>query len=284
MRLTAYSALAISMLGVACTTPQATNPTCPCTCPSGSTAASSAPTVPLPNATANAPAPATSGDVATLVAAQKADEYLHTAQKKLAWHDVPGCIADLDAHDRTDPRPEVASTNARSGHGALIRGQCLMRAGQCDAGRTLFRDAYADAQGMNVSPRQLDTVVDSMVGMNCTAPQAPRDRFLVARFTLQDGAWTSTRTVAECTSAYQTIMSLRSTVTPKDDDDALVKDPLSFLFASAPNCLARAGDCAAAYKTYQQVMTEKFGQAQWTKNPQTTRQTFESMTPSCKGK
>jgi pentatricopeptide repeat protein len=220
-------------------------------------------------------------DVARIL---QASEHLDAARKKMAWHDGAGCLADLDEHDKLDPRPAMASTNADS-YAAMLRAQCLMLAGQCEAGRTLYRKAFTAMQGANGSPEQTEKVTDAMVGMYCHGTNlSPRDQVLQARAELQAGAWMTTKPAATCLAAYKTVMKNRTTVVPRDDDDVMVKDPVSFLLVAAPNCLARAGDCEAAWKVYQEIAAEKFKGQIILSKPDILRSSFESITPKCKGK
>ena len=105
--------------------------------------------------------------------------------------------------------------------------------------------------------------------------------------TLQDGAWTKTLDVATCTNAYKTIMRLKDTVKPKDEDDALLKDPLMFMMTAAPNCLAKAGDCNAAFTAYWEIAKEHYKGSKteaWMSKEENARKNFESTVQRCKGK
>jgi hypothetical protein len=223
----------------------------------------------------------------------EASEHLDAARHKMAWRDGAGCLAELDAHDRLDARPSAVSTSERAVQASMLRAQCLMLAGQCDAGRKLMAESYTYSLGLQTSPLNTQRTVDAMVGLYCQgASLSPRDQFLVARFTLQQGASATTATPATCLDAYRTIRRLRTTVTPKDDDDLLVKDPLSFLVTAAPGCVARAGDCAGAYSVYREATKAfyesdpRFGPPMqpWWNDDARTRSAFESTFPRCKNK
>ncbi len=63
---------------------------------------------------------------------------------------------------------------------------------------------------------------------------------------------------AFCVSAYENAWSLRETVKPRDDDDKRIKDVLRLLLATAPSCVARAGDCDGAFTIYKEIARELF--------------------------
>ncbi len=219
-------------------------------------------------------------------AEKKALEHFDAAQKKLISRDGKGCLAELDAHDKLDARPMGMSTNPTAAWSAMVRAQCLMLAGQCEAGKILFRKAWS-AQNPGEDASRTDTIVGVYAGKNCQGNMSPRDEFLKARMTLQDGAWTKTLDVATCTNAYKTIMRLKDTVKPKDEDDALLKDPLMFMMTAAPNCLAKAGDCNAAFTAYWEIAKEHYkgGKTEvWFSKEENARKNFESTVQRCKGK
>ena len=231
---------------------------------------------------ASASAPLTESDVAKII---RAGEHAQTAQRRFAWHDGAGCLAELDEHDRLDPRADQASTSTDTSYLALLRAECMMLVGQCDAGRTMYKKAFTAMQGKNGSPEQTEKVTDAIVGMYCHGTNmTPRDRVLTARMELQQGAWMTTKTPEQCMSAFETVWKNRSTVVPRDEDDVMVKDPLGFLYATAPNCLARAGDCAGAWKVFQDITNEKFKGQAWISKPDVVKKTFESIVPKCQGK
>ncbi len=219
-------------------------------------------------------------------AEKKAVEHFDSATKKLAVRDGKGCLADLDAHDKLDPRPMGLSSNAAAAWPSLLRGQCLMLAGQCEAGKVLMRKSWSAAHP-DQDASTVDTIVGSYVGKHCQGNLTPRDEFLKARMTLQDGAWTKTLDVATCTNAYKTILRLKDSVKPKDDDDALLKDPTMFMLSAAPNCLAKAGDCTAAFNAYWEIAKIHYKGTQtekWYSEEANARTNFASTVQRCKGK
>src|SRR5437868_3358403 len=131
--------------------------------------------------------------------------------------DGKGCLAELDEHDKLDARPNGLSTNPAAMSIAHVRAQCLMVSGQCDAGKTLFRKAYATSYGGQTSAEQTDQVTEATAGIWCTGKLGDRDEFIRARTELQNGAYISAKDVKVCMADYQIIMKLKEKVKPKDD-------------------------------------------------------------------
>lgn len=238
---------------------------------------------PIAPATSDAPAP--SAQPSPITAADDLETTMYVAQQKLTWRDGPACLAALDAHDKLDQRPHHKSTDPTASYVAMMRAECMMLAGQCEAGKALFRAAWVQQQPHEDATRT-QTIVDVMVGKYCQGSSlTPRDRLLVARMTLQDGAWTKTLAPAQCMSAYRDVMTLRATVKPRDDEDSLVKEPLLFLLSAAPACLAKAGDCDAAFAVYREVATAQYENtpsAPWFQKEANARQSFYSTVRKCR--
>ena len=117
-----------------------------------------------------AAAPETS-DAASLAGRMKADsdrqheaeEHVQAARRKLGAHDGKGCLAELDQHDALDSRPESLSTNTSAYVLSELRSECLMAAGQCDAGKKMFRISYGNMYP-NVAPSMVDTITSGYAG------------------------------------------------------------------------------------------------------------------------
>jgi len=219
---------------------------------------------------------------------KRAASLLSSANVKKQSGDGKACLADLDQHDGLDSRPEGMSTNPASGKVAGLRAECMMLAGQCDAGKAAFRKAVAATKGGELGPDQIDKITDAEAAQYCAGGKlSDRDEYLRAIATLnRGGLGIQTKTVAECQSAFDTFMKLRTTVKPKDASDNLIPEkPLVALGVPAPSCFARAGDCAAAYKVHE-AMNDAKGPNDDYKAPdaKTLRRTFESLVAICKGK
>lgn len=207
--------------------------------------------------------------------------HLDSANVKKASKDGKGCLAELDQHDTLDPRQ--LSTNPASGKIAGLRGECLMLAGQCDAGKAHFRKAVQATKADEVGPDRLDKIVEAEGSLYCTGDNLnPRDQFLRAQQTLTQGAFVQKKTVAECQAALDTIIKLRTTVKRKDADDAIPEKPMTSIAVPALQCFAKAGDCAAAYKAHKQMndIREDFKP----KDEKQSRAMFDGWVPTCKGK
>ncbi|MCC6214387.1 MAG: hypothetical protein IT376_05935 [Polyangiaceae bacterium] len=203
------------------------------------------------------------------------------AIQKQAAKDGKACLQELDAHDRLDPTHQ--STNPRGGMGYL-RAQCLMLAGQCDAGKELARKVAEGAGGFE-GPERVEKFVDALVMMYCQGKMSDRDTILRALKDLQDGAYMAKKPVAFCQAAYATVQRLRGKVKPKDEDDAQIVNLDRNLYQLAASCFGRAEDCATAYRVYEEgyplINADKLDAATKQK---IIRGAFESSVPKCKGK
>ena len=102
------------------------------------------------------------------------------AETKLGARDGKGCLAELDEHDRLDPRPSGISTSAGASL-ASARARCLMLAGQCPAGKDAFRKALEQSGGATLGPAQLDRKTDETATQYCQgSTMSPRDQYLKA--------------------------------------------------------------------------------------------------------
>jgi hypothetical protein len=190
---------------------------------------------------------------ATTDAEKAAAEHLDTARLKKAAKDGKSCIAELDEHDKLDPRPGGLSTNPKAYASATLRGECLMLAGNCEGGKDLFRKAYATQYG--TSAEETEKTTENFAIMDCQGgaggKMSDRDQYIQALDELQRGAFETPKTAAVCDGHYATAMKFRKTVKQKDDSDWHVpKEPIGVLTNIAPGCLAKAGACDRAYKVY----------------------------------
>lgn len=263
MRLSAVSAFAFCVLVVACQhdpPPVSSGPA-----PSGSSS--------------NGPAAYAdpSACVDAVAAHQKAVQArLDDARVKMSARDGAGCLADLDAYDKLDPWTGAPTTDPKSAF-ALMRGQCMMLAGQCSPGKDLYRAALANNSGATFGPEMMDKSVDAVASMYCQGSAlAPRDELLRALMDINTGAYMTKKTPAECKAAYDTAKRLASTVPPKDADDTMVKQANDILRVAGPTCFAHAGDCQDAWTTFH---------AEWQQLPNMSepilKQTFPNVARGC---
>lgn len=182
---------------------------------------------------------------------KKAAEHADQARAKLTARDGKSCIAELDMHDKLDPRPAGLSTNAKGSYYAMLRAQCLMVMGQCDAGKQLYRRSLEATATVQMGPEQVDRSVDAVAGMFCQGSNMNgRDRIIKATQELSQGAYMSKKDTAFCAAQVKTLKELIPTTKPKDEDDDAVLNAPDALSNSGTACFVKAGDCDAAWNHY----------------------------------
>lgn len=215
-------------------------------------------------------------------AQKKALALYESARQKSESGDGKGCLADLDQHDQLDPRPGGLSTNGASIDAAMTRGHCLALAGQCSgAARDLLRKAW-EARTPEAPAERIDGVVSAELGKYCRVGNGSgvddKSKFAVAKTTLLNGGNGITRTtVTECQTAFDDWMKLHAKVDPTAKYDSVTYN--------ATMCFVKAGDCAAAWKTYKAINDAKGPGDGWKgKDDKQTRVGFEGIAGECKGK
>lgn len=213
---------------------------------------------------------------------EEAQARIEAAQRKIAAKDGPGCIKELDAYDKLNPKKK--STDPKVPY-AMYRGQCLMMAGKCDAGKVLTRKYFEQTGSM--MPEQLDRYAESLGSMYCQGKLSDRDTMLKAIMELQKGAYQGDIGAKACNDAYATIVKLRDKVKPKDEEDTQISTAKTHSHHSAAACLGRAGDCKAALKVYMDAELKNDWAAKMTDKAQRDtliKNNFESSVQKCKGK
>jgi hypothetical protein len=223
---------------------------------------------------------------ATTDAEKAAVAHLESAWQKHNAKDGKSCLAELDEHDKLDPRPLGLSTNPAAGKVAGLRGDCLMLAGQCDVGKAHFRKALEATKSGEMGVDQMDKVTEAEAAAFCQGGKmSDRDKYLKAMAELRDGGFgVKTKTLAECTAAFDTFMKLRTVVKRKDADDSMIPEkPLDAMGMPAPNCFAKAGDCDAALKSYKAMNDAKGPDEGWkAKDDKQLKTAFDGLVPKCK--
>lgn len=179
-------------------------------------------------------------------ASGEAGERFKSAQAKFAAKDGKGCLSELDAHDKLNPKDK--STEPKSGFPHYLRAQCLMVAGKCDAGKSMAVKGLAVMQG-DQSPDQLDAHVEGLAKLYCQGKMNDRDTLLQATHNLVMGG-VNKKDAAYCKTNYETAKRLFKTVKPKDEDDSQIVHGPRTLYDSAARCAVKAGDCELAWKLY----------------------------------
>jgi hypothetical protein len=214
---------------------------------------------------------------------KQAAEMMSSARVKMNANDGKGCLKELDAAAKLDPKAD--SQDPKSGM-AILRSQCLMVSGQCDAGKQLARKWYENSMGQNFGPEQIDSAVEGLGRMHCQGKMSDRDALLKASMDLMHGAHMSKKDVKFCEAAHKRIVALRDKVKPKDGlDNEIITlrdrpDNTEFTLAT---CLGRAGDCKRARKVYDGVMAKNFATIEdAAQKEQMLQNGFESMVQICK--
>ena len=190
-------------------------------------------------------------------AQKKAEERFEAAKSKLNAKDGKGCLAELDAHDKLDPRPAAQSTSAKGSYFAMVRSQCLMLSGKCDAGKALLRKVYSASLPTDTSPEEIDRTTDAMAAKFCQGKVSDRDALIRARTELIGSSYSSkTLDGATCKKDIAIIDTLRFKVKPTGADDTMIQDSERVLWQSGSRCLAKAGECSAALANYDRMYVE----------------------------
>ena len=207
---------------------------------------------------------------------------IETAQTKLASRDGKGCISELDAYDKLEPKRK--STDPKIAW-STYRAQCLMLAGKCDAGKLLYRKFLEGNNPLQQGPEQLDKAVEGIAAMNCQGKMSPRDELLQGWNTFMMASIKKV-TVADCDAAYEKVVKHVKTVKPKDDEDHQVRMASTEMYSMGANCYARAGDCKKARAIFDKHMPpERYASI---KDPAVRQQSmdasFDGIVSKCKAK
>ena len=180
---------------------------------------------------------------------EKAQGHIEAAGAKSSARDGKGCVAELNAADKLDPRPAVVSTNPGSSW-SYMRGSCLMMAGQCPAGRQLVRK-YMEKIMSSQGPEAIDTQVDATAARYCQgANLSAREQLLQANEAMRLGSQTK-KDPAYCNQSYDRVKKASAAVTPNGPDDMMIISAQSTdQEMAAAHCLSRAGDCSAAWTMF----------------------------------
>ncbi len=216
-----------------------------------------------------------------LAMSDEARARVEAASAKLTAGDGAGCLRELDAHDRLDPKHK--STDPASPF-AITRAMCVMKAGKCNAGKVQMRKtlerqpAFAQA-----GPEKIDRTVDAYAAKYCEGAMDPTDALRKALVELQDAAFTSRKTVAFCDERYAAVKRLLPRAKPRDEDDVQIRDAKKSLVTVVPLCYQRAGDCDKAWQAYQEVAADTVANVAQEQRASVLRGGFEAIVRKCKG-
>jgi hypothetical protein len=207
---------------------------------------------------------------------------LESAMAKANSRDGKGCLKELDAHAKLDPKHD--SQDPKSGF-SFVRGQCLMLAGKCDAGKELMRKTFENGPTAQYGDEFIDKSVEGMTNMYCQGKMNDRDTLLKAYNELIMASSTVKKDVKFCDAQFATIQKLATKLKPKDGED------YKNVKLHVQLCYARAGDCDKAYKGYKADMLEKvepkaleYYKENGGVDEKLVRPAFDSMFKKCTGK
>lgn len=176
--------------------------------------------------------PPVAGDVSDRVMA---------ANRKMMHGDGAGCLAELDAVAKNNPSLDKSLL--------MIRAQCEMLVGKCQQGKKTIAEYYE--REVALSPERAQIMAEQIGSMRCRGgDMTDRDRLLTALYELSDGAYVNKRSAEDCEANVKRVKELAPKVPPRDPDDGQVRGGPTALFHTGAACLARAGDCVAAYRVY----------------------------------
>jgi hypothetical protein len=215
-----------------------------------------------------APTNAAGNDVAALV---------RSASAKARKRDGAGCLRDLDRVAKTD-----AGMNQTLHY---LRGQCLMLAGRCEQGQRVTRQGLKDSMVVEMDAEQLDNTVESYAALYCTGSVDDRTAVLRALTNLQNAAYMAAKSAEYCRQQENTVRRRGARVKPKGNQDHRVRNLDRQLFALAPACYARAGDCRASFAAFKRLLPPESAAAYSRMPPaereKRQRETFEAMVERC---
>jgi len=156
-------------------------------------------------------------------------------------------------------------------------------------GQSAVSQGGRHTKGGEIPPDRIDQITETEGAMYCTGNKlSERDQYLRAIADLNKGGLgTQTKTAAECQSALDVFLKLRTSVKPKDESDTMIPEkPLVAVGFAAPMCFAKA----AAYRTFK-AMDDAKGPGDGYRYKDSDkekekhmRKGFESLVPICKGK
>ena len=230
---------------------------------------------------------------AKLEMGEDARAHFEAAQRKFNARDGNGCIKELNAYDKLDPKHKSTDPNQAL---AYYRASCLMLAGKCSAGKKMMRKVVEKGPTANMTgPEGVDRAVQQSLNTFCQGSLPPRDDLLRS---IQALAMASTqkKSAAFCTKHFKVIKKHRTKVKPKDDEDHQLVRLDRNMQAIIPRCYARAGDCKRAWATYQEITKwlesdpeQYYGEDRWKKMSAADKKkalgmSFDGVVDKCKGK
>ena len=113
---------------------------------------------------------------------EKARAHYEAAQRKFNARDGNGCLKELNAFDKKDPKHKSTDPNQPM---AFYRSTCLMLAGKCAAGKKLARKLFEKGPtAQTMGPEGIDRAVRQQLNTYCQGSLPPRDDLLRSNMAL----------------------------------------------------------------------------------------------------
>ena len=214
-----------------------------------------------------------------------------SALTKQGAGDGVGCLKELDAHDKLNPKAQ--STDPAAGQ-SNMRAACLMLSGKCEPGKVLIRkNIEKGPTAAKLTPEQIDSMVSGYAQEYCQGKMDPRDELLRAYATLSEA---SSQRVAKkptpklCADTFATLKRLHPRVKPRDDaDHEITSLHMSAIIAMTGGCYYNASDCQNAFNFYRDtIMDDEMKERTKDQDPAFMKNViqngFDENHPKCKGK
>ena len=211
-----------------------------------------------------------------------ARSHVESAQQKLASRDGKGCLSELDSYDKLEPKRK--STDPKTPF-SQFRAYCTMLSGKCDPGKVLLRKSMENlGVAVQQGPEAIDKSVEFMATQYCQGKLSPRDELLQGFMALSMNSSSGKPKLELCETAYKQVTKNRASVKPKDDEDNQIIQASTSMYAIAPGCFGRAGDCDHAWAVFQaEFPADRLASIADPKvRADSLRQTFEGMVAKCK--
>ncbi len=202
-------------------------------------------------------------------------DLIASASRKMMHEDGAGCLTDLNRVKELAPQLDDRL--------AVTRGQCEMLTGKCAEGKARITVWYERELAM--TPDRAEKTAEALASMRCRGGNStPRDRLLVALQDLSDGAYMNKRSAAFCAERIAIVRKFGPMVKPRDAENTTISGGLQALFHTGAMCLARAGDCAEAYRVFKKGFEDKGLENLPTEEAREKfiREAFQSNIPLCR--
>lgn len=151
----------------------------------------------------------------------------------------------------------------------------------------LLATTLACGAGNKTTPAGGGLMDQTFAGQNACNPKN-HDRPFIINWDATDQGGSNdpalTKTRAQCQAALDTYLKLYKKVKPYGDADPVFTMALMDVGASAPQCFAKSGDCAGAFKAFTAVNDARDAKDKTKAPGSVLRAQFDATVPACKGK